>query len=150
MATITVEYFGATGTGSTVKEAKADAGRKIERMANATTRVFRFGQYSLVVWPTVHGADYTIISPDDADGRRSFCSCHADMDDATQYGMIHMLTNAREPGSMAIPEWALSYIDAKRVREEWSRNDRFQDAYRRAKENGWNDQQCHEMACNAM
>ena len=63
MSKITLDYFGSSGTGATVKEAKLDAGRKIEALHSGTwTPVIReWRGYAVLIHRNLNGWEYCFI-----------------------------------------------------------------------------------------
>lgn len=146
MATVTVNYFGVSGTGRTVKEAKLDAGRKIEQSLSHRPRVYRHKALSLFVWADPAGGSYTITDGQDDKSGRHLCSAsEGSFDDATQKGIRHLLSYNRPVGDYEIPSWADSY--AQGLVAEWARSDRFQVAYKEAIAAGKTDTEAHYAAC---
>ena len=148
MSSVTVDYFGVSGTGRTVKQAKEDAGSKIRRVVkHVSPRVWTWRGWSVVVYVTPEGEGYMLIHPDD-DGRKHCCSFGSDCE---QSAVKHMLSNARNgEGDFELPEWLPNSVVGKDLIAEWKRNDKFQAAYRAARETGIPDHECHEVACSAM
>ena len=57
MPTVTVDYFGFTGTGPTVKEAKQDAGRKIQALQSGywSPKIVEWRGYAILITRNLHG-----------------------------------------------------------------------------------------------
>ena len=144
----TIELYGVSGTGPTIREAKADAGRKIERLTRERTYAYAHRGHALFVYPTTEGACYTIISPK-ADGPVHCCACCADVADAIKGGIRHLLDYDRPVGDVDMPSWVPSAYVAEFV-DDFTRRDRFYAAYREAINAGETDVQAHETASRAM
>ena len=78
MPTVTIDYFGFSGSGPTVKEAKQDAGRKIQALhADTWTPVIReWRGFAILVYRNLNGWEYTFIShPGEPLRIPAGCSC---------------------------------------------------------------------------
>lgn len=149
---IKVTYFGVEGSGRTIKEAKQDAGRVIERLvANHRPEVYQHRSNTLIVYHTATGGEYMMV---DAAGEGPRYCCHAmvSFDDARICGLRHMLTNARQVGQYEVPGWVRGIIGrtpTEQMIEDWRSNDGFQLAYRHAQASGIGEGESdwHRWAC---
>ena len=144
MATVTVDYFGVSGTGRTVKEAKLDAGRKIESAISKSPKVYSYRGRSVFIYYRPGGAAYVIVHPD-SEGE-SLCSSTCSTDDAERSALHHLLQIARKEGEYECPSWVPREYRKEFVRD-WRHNDGFQRAYRKAREMGLADTARHYWAC---
>lgn len=69
MPTVTVDYFGFSGTGRTVKDAKLDAGRKIEKLSRElkSPRLIHWRGHAAVVFRDSFGWNYGFLKHPDTD-----------------------------------------------------------------------------------
>ena len=113
--TIKIEYFGMPGEGPTVKEAKLDAGRKIEAALNGSyaPTFLTFGEYNALVWREPTGWGYRLLpSKEDT----LYASCADSQDEAIRRAKRHLAQLAH--GSVPDEE-ILAYVhkDDRRVIE---------------------------------
>lgn len=158
---ISLDYFGMPGEGATVKEAKADAGRKIERLVDESgngLRVVAFRSSHAVVWRSKHGWSYALLSHGDdkrpKSGSEYGCSSFDTVDEATISAARHIadlvwshgVNDDRQFFSDALGEM----LPARLVRPADVRDltDRaaWQRRYRAAKNKGHTDNECHHIA----
>jgi len=81
MATVKIDYFGFAGQGPTVKEAKQDAGRKIQALQQGywTPKIVAWRGYAILVTRNLQGWDqYFIQHPDEPTPRVGSCCCGFD------------------------------------------------------------------------
>lgn len=149
MAKITLEYLGVEGTGKTVKEAKLEATRKIEKLlkADRSPHFLSFRGESIIVWHT--GASYVYKMLDNAadysrgqkiqwgtqplsdDIREVLAECRRHLAQICWDGvedMSPLLTEAKE--QQQFTQWV-----------------RFQRAYQEARIQGKSETDCHQYAC---
>ena len=152
MATITMDYYGMSGTGKTVKEAKADAGAKVSAALRGsyTPIILTHRGYAVLVARSPQGWDYrTIYSPQDgiAEGRVWLGSNYETEEDATRSALNHLAQMGWAPGDGTnAPE----FVKDKAARGEFSRWAEFQTRYARAKAAGLNDNEAHHYGCDAL
>ena len=142
---ITIEYFGVSGTGRTVTEAKRDAGVKLERMAKSYPSVYAYRGASVFI---VANSDCWSIRHTWPDSEGQVCSsssCGGSKDDAIAYGVHNLLTATRHIGEYEVPAWAKHLIDVADTIKGWRGNDAFQLAYKQAVKN--NEADPHTWAC---
>jgi len=77
MPNITVDYFGFSGTGRTVKDAKLDAGRKIAKLQEGywTPALREWRGYGIVIYRTLNGWEYAYIAHPGEPLKLSGCCC---------------------------------------------------------------------------
>lgn len=150
---IKVEHYGVEGTGRTLKEAKADAGRKIKAMLEGdyTPETITFRGLVALIWREPWGGWYSKVISEtgalDASRRLSGCASHSSRDEArasTRMQLAQMDWTAGD--GLTVPE---ILIDEREAREflSWAR---FQLAYQRFKADGLSEVDCHRQACEAM
>ena len=149
MAKITLDYYGMTGTGATVKEAKLDAGRQIEQALNGdyTPSLIHWRQYTvLMAREPRQGWGYRISHPTPEHGetiqeRMWLNGGHEDRDACLLQLVKHIADIARPTGEN--PEASLPFFnilpghtmqhDAYRdFVDNCKRTDRFQLRHRHA------------------
>ena len=91
---ITLEYMGIEGTGRTLRDAKADAARKVRGLVAAVTHpeIHILGGYTIVAWMTGENeCAYTFTHPGDADGKQYHCCMFGGtIKDAVESGKKHV------------------------------------------------------------
>lgn len=144
MKTITLDYYGMTGQGRTVTEAKQDAGRKITEALSGdyTPRVYSFGGNTWAVWRTPRGIVSGRVLPDGKFG--GTCLHGRDtFEEACYTTRFHLAQLGCDITSDEIP--SILPGDEKSIREfSWWLG--FQRAYRHAKAGGKNDMDSHYFA----
>lgn len=158
--TINLEYFGMPGSGATVKEAKVDAGTKLERFVteDATPVLLAHRGYLLCISRSRWGWGYRFwqfaeMKPrTDAD----LCSCgFASRDSAVLAAVRHLADVTRNPGERDSELFSALRNDRERSHEiaafadKAAKDDVFQARYREARSRGLSDIDCHNYAlCN--
>lgn len=148
MPQVTIEYYGVSGTGRNVTEAKRDAGRKIEQALSRSVDVRCWRGHTLVVAPTAYGASYVVCSPDDDGPRGLSCSC-GDFDDAWESGVRHLIDLARtrhEDTAAILPRWIGPKLKDRLIRD-CAESDAWRDRYDAAIAEGRDCNQAHAIAC---
>lgn len=141
---IKIDYFGVPGEGRTVKEAKQDAGRKIEQIVqNLSPRIYSHRGHSVVIYRTTEGEAYDLIHPD-SEGCRHSTSFGGDVEESA---IAHLLQITRQAGEFDIPDWVPNEMHP-RLTSDWKSNDAFQRAYRAAE--GAGEANPHQWACENM
>lgn len=137
MSTVTVDYYGVSGTGRTVTEAKRDAGEKIKRMVNRSPKIWAHNGHAVVFSPLADGWMIQFIHPDSA-GRimSSQSSGGTDEEEAIYNALKHLIDMSRNVGEYPIPAWFPGHVDTKRMVGEWKHADSWQLAYRAAQAAG--------------
>lgn len=151
MPKITLEYYGVEGAGRTVKDARADAGRKIQAMlaGSYTPHVVSYRAYAVLVFREPTSGWATMIIADE-DGVRfsEGGSCHGyeDQFEAMKAARMHVaqLGWAKADG-LAAPALLPEREGAEFI--SWAR---FQLKYSELKASGLTETECHQQACNAM
>ena len=143
MKQITLQYYGVTGTGKTVKEAKQDAGRKIEKIVQGdyTLRVVRTKRHTAVIWNTPDGWVSRIITgPETQDINRVWPSAHhpEGVEEAMDRVSFHLCQLEWKPCDT---EPALELPPA--FKAEWDSWVVFQRRYAEARKKGMNDTEAH-------
>ena len=130
MKTIRITYYGMDGEGSTVTDAKRDAGKKIEEALSRIGRVEMVTMQGLsaILYGDKNGYSYKILFPDDPENGRIWgCSSFGnDKDEAMDHLRNHLAQATWTPamgenhpdllGNKAFSSWArwqLRYITAK-------------------------------------
>lgn len=96
MKQIKIEYYGMEGQGATVKEAKADAGRKLASLAKDVDNqaVIRVQGHTLILVRNSWSWSYHVISPDDPDGSMySQSSGYSTREEAEKNARRHLAQN---------------------------------------------------------
>ena len=143
--TVHIEYFGMPGSGPTLKEARADAGRKLERAMKETyrPRVIRFCDHLAIVWREPdNGWRYGRVG-EDGELQGSIGSPET-LDQAVARAQYDQAQLAWSPE--ADDEEVLGFIEDLTSRGElrrWVEWQRRYDAYRKA---GKGDVEAHEAA----
>ena len=144
---INLTYFGATGTGPTVKEAKQDAGRKLENVMNESAAPILIGSLSrpysaILFFEPQFGWSYKTLTPDTQEGRL--------------YGGTGRTGSFKEAEQMAKRHLAdllqdVSLIDINDTDGifDWERKEHFRQAYADARTRGYSDVEAHSMAATA-
>ena len=150
MPTVTLEYYGVSGTGKNLTEAKRDAGAKIERaLKNRSPRLYRYRGAMLIVWTEPEGDCYRIVWPDTRDGSVDH-GCTMTRDNGDACGLKHLIDIMRTEGEYEMPDWVPARIardHGARWLADWRSNDEFQRRYREAQARGMTDGDCHAYAC---
>jgi hypothetical protein len=144
---IIVEYFGFRGDGSTVKEAKLDAGRKIAALhvGHWLPELIEWRGEAALVYRTLDGWEYTFIQHDGGALRTRGIA----IGDGTFAGTVraarrHLVDIAWRFGDPVdlFPEWFKNSEDRRDIigRREW------QIRYRRLKAEGKSDGEAHQLA----
>ena len=145
MKTIALEYYGMRGEGPTVREAKADAGRKLQAAmtANYTPRIVAWGKTLILVWQTPHG----VVSGHVRDGRISGTCWHGTHDDLDEVEEQMRYSAAQLEADVESDEWP--GILPKGRRREFASWVGFQRAWRHASEHldQLKDYERHVWAC---
>lgn len=161
MKKITMEYYGFTGSGSNLKEAKADAARQLAEAMEGdyNPRLISWrGVLALVARDPKTGWGYRILHPDlmrfpmEPQYMNTFggdCSLERTLRDAC----LHVASNTRKTG-----EYSSELLDMipreyrqEAIREFESRSkgdDLFQARHKEAREAGLPDGVCHQYACS--
>lgn len=154
MKTIHLTYCGMAGNGPTVREAKADAARKIEAVLSAsyTPRLFHWRGVTALVWQTPHGVESRILplpeTPIPAHGEYLYggSSNHdfTQVCEAMRYNLAQIGADIESDELPAI----IAELPSFRHRDYFSWLG-FQRAYRHAKANdyGQTDSSWHRWAC---
>ena len=148
MKQITLEYFGFTGTGATLKDAKIDAGRKIDALHVGTWEpaILEWRGVAALVYRDLNGWSYRFIqTPDESTPHMPIgsSSCGDDRRDALQWAQRHVADyawTATDPVE-DWPEW-LRETDRAEIRERRY----WQIAYKALKAEGKTDNEAHQEA----
>jgi hypothetical protein len=139
---ITVDYLGIQGSGKTIRDAKADAARKVAGFVEAAKSplVYVESGHVMIAWQTgVNESAYTYVSPNTENGPRHYCSMQAGSAyDALRAARRHVAKNIGN-ASIADPS------DRAKVEIEISESRAFTAAYRHAEASGITDP--HTWAC---
>ena len=141
MNSVTVKYYGVDGTGRTVKEAKVDAGRKIEAAfdRNYNPEIVKIGDEIGLLWATPFSYCYRIIT--DTKGILFGSFREGEREGVKQEMRNHLLQLSWKP------EYGLNHPDASkdelRDLQSWFE---FQLRYKAAKSKGMSDNDAHDYA----
>ena len=146
---ITIEYFGMTGEGSTVKEAKLAAGAKIEKLVKAdfSPIAVQHGGHTAFMWREVYGWNYAILKPGENWNSGFSCSSYGndkgECEKAMRRGLAQYLIN---PGDRSSAEFSAQIIKDERDRKEHYNYCEWQFCYRAWRDLGKNDTECRDYA----
>lgn len=149
MSKITLEYLGIEGTGRTVKEAKLDATRTIEKMLKVDRSPYfmSFRGQSVLIWH--NGTSYVSRMLDqDGDYSRgkkvSYCTSHCsdNISDVLAENRRHLAQICWDGQEEMSP-----LLTEAREQRDFAQWVRFQRAYKDAREKGLRDMDCHKYAC---
>src|SRR5229473_3349469 len=144
---ITLEYFGFQGQGATVKEAKQDAGRKIEALHAGTfqPQLREWRGEAVLVYRTLTGWEYTFIQHQGG-ALRTHGTAMGDGEffntlRSAERHLVGVAWNVGDPLT-DFPEWFHNEEDRKDLisSREW------QIAYRKFKDEGHEDNEAHRLA----
>lgn len=160
---ITMDYYGMSGTGATVKEAKADASRKLQAAMEGDYLPYLLtlrDEMAIVARDPVSGWGYRLIHSD----RKPVTECwlnqgYGDSRDEVMLNCArHLIDNVRQVGDTFDNSPDLTaFIDALPGRKiatelrrwsasDWARSDEFQTRYRQAVAMGLSSLDCHDYA----
>ena len=154
MATaIRITYYGMDGEGATLKEAKADAARKVERALEGsyTPEMIRFDDWAVLLWREPFGWHYKLIGGVCA-GNLYGCT-RGDHDEVREYAIYHLVSATYNPHDDASVERALAYLGTHGTLAHIANlktDVRFQRAYRQLRDAGVPESDCHRQVCEAM
>lgn len=140
MATVTIEYYGFSGSGKNVTEAKRDAGRKIEAMANGTwsPEVIQLGENAMLVYRDQYGWHDMWLMLKGNLRKEPFCgSCNDDTRQEAVTRAVFRLACEDPDMTEDHPIWErIPYHNNARQRkiDDWKRDRAFQTAYKAAPE----------------
>ena len=156
---INLEYFGMPGSGATVKEAKLDAGRRIEEALDGdyTPSLIHWRQFTvLLARDPKYGWGYRISHPGEIQERMYLNSRDGDRDECLKVLVMHIADIARPTGenpedSLPLFNILSGHIAKHNAYREFVdnciRSDRFQLRYRHAKDVlGMTDVEAHDWA----
>ncbi len=149
MATVTVEYYGMTGTGKNVTEAKRDAGRQVEAALKGsyTPEIFTHRGTAILLYREPDGWKARII----VDPQRGAIagpvhgnsySGDDDLNAIRQYVNEWLADITREATDTEPPAFLKG---GERIRE-WHRKQEFLRRYQEGRERGMNDHEAHSYA----
>ncbi len=148
MATVTIEYFGMTGSGRTVTEAKRDAGAKIERALSGswTPEIVEWRGCAILIHREPQGWCRTVIAgPEGVRGGRCWGAPNEDtFESAKLCAQIHLADMASTLDDTEPPE----FLRDRNLIREWHLRQEFQRRYVRARAAGLADNECHHYACS--
>jgi hypothetical protein len=157
MTKINLEYFGMPGSGATVKEAKADAGRRIEAAFDGSYAPFMLshrGKMLVASRDPKSGWGYRIFDADELKPYTSadHCSCMIkSRDECLLAAVRHLADIARLPGERdSVLFDALRDRDAARERgafaQKAEQDDTFRTRYNEARERGMGENDARDYA----
>lgn len=144
---VKIEYFGFEGTGRTMKDAKADAGKKISALHNGswTPVIISWRGETVLLTRDLTGWVKRFLQHDNAEitvgtGSQSFDS-RDEAIRASQRHIVQLGWRIEDPIDI-FPEWFTDKHDRKEAIEyrQWQLN------YRELKDRGLNDNQAHRYA----
>lgn len=148
---VRITYYGVEGEGPTMTEAKKDAGKKIEQMLD--------GNYTphVISW---RGNSYLIYREPKSGWHTKLIVCEGNIDDGEIYGTCGYC-NRKEAiltAKYGLAQLGWNHEDGQTIPEilggtgkdrEFLRWTEFQVRYKRAKDAGLNDNDCHAYGCEA-
>lgn len=148
MATVTIEYFGMSGSGATLTAAKKDAGAKIEKAMSGTytPTVLTHRGYAVLVFREPNGWDHRIIAEPTGGIRegRVWGGCnYRTEEEATRAAKSHLAQLGWEPGDGLTPPAFLTHKDDI---AEYVRQAKFYARFAAAKGFGLNPDEAHAWA----
>lgn len=156
MTKINLEYFGMPGSGATVKEAKLDAGRKIEAALKDTympTIIHWRGRTAIVYRDATAGWMYgTMDTTEGVKHDYSTCSpCNNDDRLAVELAARrHLAQNGQKYGERTCelfrPVGDRRSRELEQAEKEFAEYGMWQDAYKDARDAGKDDNECREIA----
>lgn len=149
MPKITLEYLGVEGTGRTVKEAKADAVRKIEQLLKADRSPYfmSFRGQHVIIWHTGTSYAYRQVNNEEdySRGKKIQWGTQTCSDDISQ-----VLGEIRQHLAQVCwdgVEEMSPLLTEEREQRDFAQWQRFQIAYQDARAKGLSDTECHRYAC---
>jgi len=141
MKTIKVEYCGMEGQGATVREAKQDAQRKAEQFIKDSENgpyVLQTDGHAIIVYRHFHAWAYRIIGP-------KFGNCES----LCHYNKEHVIRRAKYHLAQALSSVGDVRTDVCDAKDQGELIDYFkwQQRYQDFKAKGFNDSECHRLAC---
>ena len=120
--TVRITYFGADGEGSTVTEARRDAGERIGRMLGGSYTPQLIGSlrdnYSALLWrEPKYGWNYKIIGPEQPEGALHSCTSGDDYESAKRHATRHLATLLFDAGDPATWQRSLDLVEKADRRE---------------------------------
>lgn len=149
---IKLDHYGVEGSGKTLKEAKADAGRQITEMLKGdyVPEILAYKKMVCLVWREPYGWYSKLITDyrtgEIETGRASGCASHSLRAEAILSARMQLAqTSWTAADGLALPE--ILTPDQYREFVSWAR---FQLKYQELKATGLTDGECHQGACDAM
>lgn len=147
---ISLEYFGMEGEGATVKEAKLDAGSKIEalvRESGTPTLVGPCNGHCAIMWRDKYGWAYSLL-PDAGKEPSSLCAHHeANRDECYDSAASHLAQCYCDCDEVMTVADVPAFVTSRRGRMEQVSYNRWQRAARHAQRLGLDSNQVHAWAC---
>jgi hypothetical protein len=149
---IAIDHYGVSGRGRTIKEAKADAGRRIQEMLTGdySPHVVTYRGFATLVYrePFSGWCTRNIADEDGMRGGTTGGSCHgyADQYEAMKAARMSVAQLSWTEDDGLLPP---NFLPEREAREfvAWAR---FQIEYRRLRAEGVPEVDCHRRACEAM
>jgi hypothetical protein len=148
MNRVRVTYYGMDGEGATMKEAKADAASKLEKIVSDTDWTPRFyidGSQRVLIYRELDGWHYSIVHTD-TDNLCLQSAC-ADKRDAIRRALRHLAQITWTPDrGLTVPDYVTEKADRADVKSDY----KFQLRYRAfaGAHPDWTSCQIHDAACN--
>lgn len=173
---ITITYYGMEGSGPTVREAKADASTKLERLIrelqNANPVIVRVGEWTALVAFDINGWGYRIIQAPVTDSSnvvgpvylnhgygdkhetrkaalRHLTECAWRIDfpyEGGDEGFVNRALSGISSGSSISNGAPLNHTEQAQMKNELLRRFSFQRTYQQAKLDGYSDNAAHYIA----
>ena len=137
MQTVKIEYFGMSGQGKNLTEAKRDAGASIERALSGNYHPWAATAegHTLIVYRDPWGWWYDLVEPNPESGYLRGVSGFASLDEAKQHGLSHLCQNIFAYNGVR----ATHLLDKNEAKEFGAWCD-WQDAYKSASAHGADDE----------
>lgn len=147
--TVRLTYFGMDGEGRTMKDAKLDAGSKIESLVRevCTPKTLRVGNTTAIIWRDAWGWGYGFLNDQQGEGD-CICSHHsATLEECQRACREHLAQNVLDQDEYTTVESLPEWLTDKTSRREVCTYFEWQRAARYAQSLGLNPNAVHAWAC---
>jgi hypothetical protein len=157
--TIRITYYGMDGEGPTVREAKADAGKKLERLVRdveSGPQIYCFGRRTAIIARTRYSWSYRLIENNKPMG--GGCTGFENFADAQRSALSHMADLAWShdvSDDRAFAAEAIKYLEATNHERECAIEDlvyrwQWQRRWKAARDQGFDDNEARNIAGGLM